>query len=251
MINEGTPDFLARADGLKLAVRHRPGTSGKPTIVFLPGYASDMLGGKAVALDAWAARQGHAMLRLDYSGCGESEGDFADGTLAIWRDDARSVIDSRVDGTVLLVGSSMGGWLALLLAEALGDRVEALVGIAAAPDFTEWGFTEAEKATLGTDGRLLRPSDYGPEPMLTTCGFWTAGQANLLLDRVIDYAGPVRLLQGQLDDAVPWDIALRTAAALRSDDVQVTLIKDGDHRLSRDADIALLIATVDRLMESV
>ena len=244
MINEGTPDFLARADGLKLAVRHRPGTSGKPTIVFLPGYASDMLGGKAVALDAWAARQGHAMLRLDYSGCGESEGGFADGTLSIWRDDARFVIDSRVEGPVLLVGSSMGGWLALLLAGALGDRVKALVGIAAAPDFTEWGFTEAEKATLATEGRLLRPSDYGPEPMLTTRGFWAAGQANLLLDRVIDYAGPVRLLQGQLDDAVPWEIALRTAAALRSDDVQVSLIKDGDHRLSRDADIALLLRTV-------
>lgn len=245
------PHFVARADGLKLAVRHRAGKTGKPTIVFLPGYASDMLGGKAVALDAWAAEQGHAMLRLDYSGCGESEGDFADGTLAIWRDDARFIIEGLVDGPVLLIGSSMGGWLALLLAEALGDCVKGLVGIAAAPDFTQWGFTDAEKATLATEGRLLRPSDYGPEPMLTTQGFWQSGQANLLLDKGITYAGPVRLLQGQRDDAVPWEVALRAAEALRSDDVQVTLIKDGDHRLSRDADIALLIATVDRLMESL
>lgn len=245
------PQFVSRADGLKLAVRDRSGTSGKPTIVFLPGYASDMLGGKAIALDAWAAEQGHAMLRLDYSGCGESEGIFADGTLSIWRDDARFLIETLVDGPVLLVGSSMGGWLALLLAEALGDRVKALVGIATAPDFTEWGFTDAEKATLAAEGRLLRPSDYGPEPMLTTRGFWEAGQANLLLDKHIGFAGPVRLLQGQRDDAVPWEIALRTAEALRSDDVQVTLIKDGDHRLSRDTDIALLIATVDRLMESL
>lgn len=251
MTVQDAPQFVTRAEGLKLAARHRPGNSGKPTIVFLPGYASDMLGGKAVALDAWAGRQGHAMLRLDYSGCGESEGEFADGTLSIWRDDARFLIETLVDGPILLVGSSMGGWLALLLAEALGDRVKALVGIAAAPDFTEWGFTDAEKATLTAEGRLLRASDYGPEPMLTTRGFWDAGQANRLLDKRILFAGPVRLLQGQLDDAVPWEIALRAADALCSDDVQVTLIKDGDHRLSRDADIALLISTVDRLMETL
>ena len=251
MTDADAPQFVTRADGLKLAVRHRPGHSGKPTIVFLPGYASDMLGGKAVALDTWAAEQGHAMLRLDYSGCGESEGSFADGTLSIWRDDARFLIETLVDGPIALIGSSMGGWLALLLAEALGDRAKALVGIAAAPDFTEWGFTDAEKATLAAEGRLLRPSDYGPEPMLTTRGFWEAGQANLLLERGIGYAGPVRLLQGQRDDAVPWETALRTADALRSDDVQVSLIKDGDHRLSRDADIALLIATVEKLMETL
>lgn len=251
MTDADAPQFVARADGLKLAVRHRPGSSGKPTIVFLPGYASDMLGGKAIALDAWAEHHGHAMLRLDYSGCGESEGTFADGTLSIWRDDARFLIETLVEDPILLVGSSMGGWLALLLAEVLDDRVKALVGIAAAPDFTEWGFTDVEKATLAADSRLLRTSDYGPEPMLTTRGFWEAGQANLLLSRGIAYAGPVRLLQGQRDDAVPWEIALRTAEALRSDDVQVTLIKDGDHLLSRDADIALHIATVEKLMETL
>lgn len=251
MSDVDAPDWLARSDGLKLAVRHRTGRTDKPTLVFLPGYASDMRGGKAVALDAWAAATGHAMLRLDYAGCGESEGAFADGTLASWRDDARFSVERLVDGPVLLLGSSMGGWIALLLAQALGDRVAGLVGIAAAPDFTQWGFTDAEKATLVAEGRLLRPSDYGPEPMLTTHGFWASGQANLLLDGGIAYAGPVRLLQGQRDDAVPWEVALRIAGALRSDDVQVTLIKDGDHRLSRDADIALLIATIERLMETL
>lgn len=251
MNNLEAPQWLPRPDGQKLAVRHRAGTSGKPTLVFLPGYASDMLGGKAVALDAWASAQGHSMLRLDYSGCGESAGDFADGTLAIWRDDALFAIEQLVYGPVLLVGSSLGGWIALLMAQALGARAAALVGVAAAPDFTVWGFTEGEKATLQSDGKLLRPSDYGPEPMLTTHGFWQSGQDNLLLDKGIDYAGPVRLLQGQRDEVVPWTIALKTADALRSDDVQVTLIKDGDHRLSRDADIDLLIGTVASLMESL
>lgn len=243
------PQWLPRADGLKLAVRHRTGRPDKPTIVFLPGYASDMLGGKAVALDAWAANQGYAMLRLDYSGCGESNGTFADGTLAIWRDDALFAIEQLVNGPVLLVGSSMGGWIALLMAQALGARAAALVGIAAAPDFTIWGFTDDEKATLQSEGKLLRPSDYGPEPMLTTLDLWQSGNDLLLLDKGIDFAGPVRLLQGQNDAVVPWKIALRTAEALRSDDVQVTLIKDGDHRLSRAADIDLLIGTVATLME--
>lgn len=251
MSDEQAPQWLPRADGLKLAIRHRPSRLDKPTLVFLPGYASDMMGSKAVALDAWAADQGYAMLRLDYSGCGESEGAFADGTLALWRDDALFAIAQLVGGPVLLVGSSMGGWIALLMAQALGARAAALVGIAAAPDFTIWGFTEEEKAALQTDGKLLRPSDYGPEPMLTTRGFWHSGQDNLLLDKGIDYAGPVRLLQGQSDEVVPWNIALRTAEALRSDDVQVTLIKDGDHRLSRAADIDLLIGTLATLMESL
>ncbi len=249
MTDADAPQWLPRADGLKLAIRHRNGRPDKPTIVFLPGYASDMLGGKAVALDAWAADQGYAMLRLDYSGCGESEGAFADGTLAIWRDDALFAIEQLVKGPVLLVGSSMGGWIALLMAQALGTRAAALVGIAAAPDFTIWGFTDAEKATLQSEGKLLRPSDYGPEPMLTTLDLWQSGNDLLLLDRGIDFARPVRLLQGQSDDVVPWKIALRTAEALRSDDVQVTLIKDGDHRLSRAADIDLLIGTVATLME--
>lgn len=239
--------YHPRADGLRLAYAHRSGAG--PTIVFLPGYMSDMEGSKAIALDGWAARKGHAMLRLDYSGCGASEGAFTDGTLESWRDDVLHLIDARTDGPLILVGSSMGGWLMLLVALARPDRVAALLGIAAAPDFTHWGFSDADKAAIVADGRIEETSEYSDEPYVTTRGFWESGEANRLLDAEIALDCPVRLLHGQVDDDVPWNISLRVAERLRSADVQVTLVKDGDHRLSRDADIALLIATVERLME--
>ena len=242
------PAFLARGDGLKLAYRKQEGRG--PTIIFLPGYKSDMLGGKAEALSLWATQEGRALLRLDYSGCGESQGAFADGTLELWRDDALYLINELTRGPVLLVGSSMGGWLALLLALALKNRVIGLVGIAAAPDFTDWGFDAAEKAELKAQGQLLRPSDYG-DPMLTTLAFWQSGERCRLLDAPLPLDCPVRLIQGQRDDAVPWETALRLSDQLCSGDVQVTLIKDGDHRLSRDADIALLIATIARLVDQI
>lgn len=241
--------FLTRRDGLRLAYRHRPGNG--PTLVFLPGYMSDMQGSKAIALDDWAAAQGRAMLRLDYAGCGESDGAFEDGTLASWRDDVRRIIDAVVpEGPLLLIGSSMGGWLALLLAQALGTRVAGLIGIAAAPDFTDWGFDDAQKATLQREGRLVEPTPYGDQPYVTTRAFWESGEALRLLDGPITIDGPVRLLQGQADADVPWQTALRIADQLRSADVQTILVKDGDHRLSRPQDIALLIATVARLTES-
>ncbi|MFM7027651.1 MAG: alpha/beta hydrolase [Chakrabartia sp.] len=251
MAEAEAPQWIARPDGVRLAFRHRLGTKPGPTIVFLPGYASDMQGSKALALDAWAARTGHALLRFDYSGCGESDGRFEDGTLAVWRDDARRVINHAAPGPVLLIGSSMGGWLALLLARDLGPRVAALIGIAAAPDFTDWGFSAAEKAVLEKEGRLLRPSDYGPEPMLTTRAFWGSGQALRLLDGPIDIDCPVRLLQGQADPDVPWQTALKIAACVRSADVQLHLVKQGDHRLSRPADLALLEAALNPLMEAL
>lgn len=243
-----SPAFLRRADGPRLAYRFRDGAG--PVIVFLPGYMSDMMGGKAVALDGWAAQAGRAMLRLDYAGNGESEGDFEDGTLASWRDDARAVIDAVVPGCpLILVGSSMGGWIALLLARDLGARVAGLVGIAAAPDFTEWGFDAGQKAELRRDGRLEEPSPYGDAPMVTTLAFWESGQALCLLTHDIAIAAPVRLLQGQADPDVPWQTALQIGQKLRSADVQTLLVKDGDHRLSRPQDIALLIATVAALTE--
>ncbi|WP_294253109.1 alpha/beta hydrolase [uncultured Sphingomonas sp.] len=230
-----------------LAHHHAPGAS--PTLVFLPGYRSDMQGSKVLAMEAWARDRGQAFLRFDYAGCGESPGDFEDQTLASWRDDALRMIDTVVEGPVVLVGSSMGGWLMLLVAQARPERVVGMVGIAAAPDFTRWGFTDAEKATLAREGRLEQPSDYGPEPMVTTLPFWTSGEANLMLEAPIAFDGPVRLLQGQRDAEVPWELALRLADTLRSDDVQVTLVKGGDHRLSRDADIRLLLrATEDVLI---
>jgi len=239
------PSLIDRGDGIRLAARFRPGAG--PVIIFLPGYASDMTGDKATALDAWAAAQGRAMLRLDYSGCGESEGAFLEGTLTRWRDDAAFLIDHYAQGeSLLLVGSSMGGWIALLLAEALGPRVEGMVGIAAAPDFTEWSFGPAERAAL-VDATLYRTSPYMADPMAFTRPFWESGQASLMLDRTITIDAPVRFLHGQCDESVPWAIAMRTAAALRSADVQVTLVKDGDHRLSRPQDIDLLVRTVASL----
>lgn len=218
-----------------------------PTIVFLPGYASDMGGSKAVAIEAWARAAGRGFVRFDYRGCGESAGDFEAFTLADWRDDVLAVIDRLTAGPVVLVGSSMGGWLMLLAALARPDRVSALVGIAAAPDFTEWGFSVEQRDTMARDGRLVEPSPYGPDPTVTTHAFWRAGQAFLLLDGVIDFDGPVRLLHGQRDPDVPWGHALTLAERLRSADVQTILVKDGDHRLSRDADIALIVATIEAL----
>jgi pimeloyl-ACP methyl ester carboxylesterase len=239
--------FIARA-GQRLACRYRSGTG--PAIMFCPGYGSDMDGTKALALDEWAARSGRAMLRFDYAGCGLSEGRFAEGTLDGWRDDALAAIAAFVPhGPLLLVGSSMGGWIALLVALALGDRVAGLVGIAAAPDFTRWGYRDDEKDVIRREGRLLQPSPYGDD-MLTTRAFFESGEANLLLGGPIAIDCPVRLLQGQADDDVPWRTALDLAAGLRSADVQAVLVKDGDHRLSRPADIALLLATVEALAET-
>ncbi len=239
-------DDLIRADGVRIAFEHLKGKG--PTLVFLPGYMSDMTGTKALALEAWAVKRGRAMLRLDYSGCGASGGQFEDGTLDVWRDDVVLAIELMVRGPVVLVGSSMGGWLMLMVARALGDQVKGLVGIAAAPDFTDWGFSEQEKGQIQKHGRIERPSDYG-DPLLTTAAFWQSGKANRQLTGEVPLDCPVRLLHGQQDLDVPCDISMQLAERLRSDDVQVTLIKDGDHRLSREQNIALLIATVDQLLE--
>jgi pimeloyl-ACP methyl ester carboxylesterase len=242
---EHPPEFVTRADGVRLAYRYLRGEG--PTIIFLPGYMSDMQGGKAQALAEWANAQGHAMLRLDYSGCGESEGAFENGTLDIWRDDVLAVIAQATVGPIILIGSSFGGWLMLLVAEALGDQVTGLVGIAAAPDFTDWDFNDADRATIAATGRIERPSDYGYDPMVITQGFWQSGQSNLRLTGTVGIDCPVRLIHGQCDPDVPWETSLKLAAALRSSDVQTILVKDGDHRLSRDQDIALLIDVVAKL----
>lgn len=230
-------------DGRRIAFRHTPGKG--PTLVFLPGYMSDMAGGKAIALFAEAMELGRACLLLDYSGCGESSGDFAEGTLSRWRDEVLALIEARVSGPVLLVGSSMGGWLMLLVGEALGERLAGLIGIASAPDFTRWGRSEEDRARLAGGEAVFDPNPYGPEPTPMHPGFFADGETNLRLEREIAITCPVRLLHGQRDADVPWEISLRLAEALRSDAIQVTLIKDGDHRLSRDQDIALLKAQVD------
>jgi pimeloyl-ACP methyl ester carboxylesterase len=220
-----------------------------PTLVFLPGYMSNMTGSKALALEAWAQRQGRAFLRFDYSGCGESAGDFETATLTRWRDDALSLIDALTQGPLVLVGSSMGGWLMLLVALARPKRMAGLVGIAAAPDFTDWGFSQEEKLKILSDGRLEEASPYGPEPTITTRAFWQSGEASRMLQGAIAIDCPVRLLHGQRDPDVPWHHSPHLASLVRSDDVQVVLIKDGDHRLSRDSDIAVLLRTVDAMLE--
>ncbi|MBT2135425.1 alpha/beta hydrolase [Croceibacterium sp. LX-88] len=237
--------FHEMPDGRRIAFRHSPGTG--PAIVFLPGYMSDMAGSKATALSAWAQAEGRECLLLDYSGCGESEGDFAEGTLARWTEEALSLIAAEVQGEVVLVGSSMGGWLMLLAARELGGKVAGLVGIASAPDFTAWGYDEDQKTRLANGETLLTENAYGYDPTPTHAGFWRDGQDCRQLESEIAIDCPVRLLHGQDDTDVPPEISLRLAAALRSQDVQVTLVKGGDHRLSRDSDIALLLRTVAAL----
>ncbi|HEX8402558.1 MAG TPA: alpha/beta hydrolase [Allosphingosinicella sp.] len=243
------PDLIDIGAGRRLAYRIVPGRG--PTIVFLPGYMSDMDGTKALALAAWAQAEGRAMLRFDYGGCGASEGAFEAQGLADWRNDALAMIDALTDGPVLLVGSSMGGWLMLLVALAWPERIAGLVGVAAAPDFTAWGFSAEEKMTILREGRLERPSDYADSPYVTSRAFWESGESLRLLHAEVAIDCPVRLLHGQADADVPWAWSLDLAKKLRSADVQATFIKDGDHRLSRPRDIALLIATVRTLLEAL
>jgi pimeloyl-ACP methyl ester carboxylesterase len=219
--------------GRRIAYRLRTGSSR--TLVFLPGYASDMEGTKALALDSFADRRGQALLRLDYSGTGSSGGRFEDGTLALWIEEALAAIDRLTKGPLILVGSSMGGWIALHLALLRPERVQALVGIAAAPDFTEWGFTAEQAAQLG-EGPMTRQ-------------FWDSGQTLLLLDREIAIDCPVRLLHGERDTEVPLEIAFRTLGALRSSDVQLNVLKGGGHRLSEPHEISAILRTVAGLLE--
>lgn len=242
-------ETLEHGEGRRLALRHRPGRG--PAIVFLPGYMSDMEGGKATALDAWAAETGREMVRFDYGGCGASEGAFDAQSLDDWLGDVLAVIDSAAIGPVVLVGSSMGGWLMLLAALERPERVAGLVGIAAAPDFTSWGFTDEEKRTIREAGRLEQPTPYGEQPYVTSRTFWESGERRLLLASEIAVDCPVRLLHGQQDPDVPWRHSLLLAERLRSADVQTILIKDGDHRLSRAGDVALLIGAVAGLMEQL
>ncbi|MDT0576148.1 alpha/beta hydrolase [Croceicoccus sp. F390] len=237
-------------DGTRIAYRHLPGAG--PLIVFLPGYMSDMTGTKAAAIMQHCAQRQRACLLLDYSGCGSSEGDFADGTLSRWTGEVVSLLDRLDAGPVLLVGSSMGGWLMLLVALELVRRhgqqaVAGLVGIAPAPDFTRWGYDDAQKAQLAAGTTVYEHNAYGPEPTPTHAAFWQDGQRQQVLDKPICVTAPVRLLHGQRDTDVPWQKSLQLADALTSADVQIMLVKEGDHRLSRDADIALLLGVIDRM----
>jgi pimeloyl-ACP methyl ester carboxylesterase len=237
-------------DGRRLAHRFTPGKG--PALVFLPGYMSDMAGSKAQAVFDWALLHGQACLLLDYSGCGESSGRFEDGTLSRWREEVLALVEIHCPQSegrpVVFIGSSMGGWLMLLCALALPEERRAgLIGIAPAPDFTAWGFSDEQQAELLAGETVFEENAYGPQPTPTFPGFWADGQTHLLTNREISLDCPVRLLHGQADPDVPWEVSLRLAAALHSADVQVTLIKDGDHRLSRPGDIALILRAVEDL----
>lgn len=221
-------------NGQKIAYRLRRGT--QPTLVFLPGYASDMEGTKALALDFFAKRSGTALLRLDYSGTGSSGGRFEDGTLSLWLEEALAAIDQRTGGPLIIVGSSMGGWIALHLALLRPERVQALVGIAAAPDFTQWGFTAEQAAQLTDEGRMTR-------------AFWESGQQLLLLGDEIAVDCTVRLLHGECDTEVPLEVAFRTLRAIRSGDSQLNVLKSGGHRLSEPHEIDAILRTIATLLE--
>jgi pimeloyl-ACP methyl ester carboxylesterase len=240
--------MLSYLDVAERRIAYRLRTGASPTLVFLPGYASDMEGAKALALDAFAERRGLAMLRFDYSGTGSSGGRFEDGTLALWLEDGLAAIDTLTEGPLLLIGSSMGGWIAFHVALLRSERVQALVGIAAAPDFTDWGFPDDLKQRLSCGETLRRQSPYGGE-QITTAAFWSSGQQLRLLNEQIAIDCPVRLLHGEHDEDAPLEIAFRTMRSLRSSDVQLNVLKGGGHRLSEPHEIEAILRTVAGLVE--
>jgi pimeloyl-ACP methyl ester carboxylesterase len=237
-----------RLDG-RLAYARLAGAG--PGVVFLPGFRSDMQGAKALALRTHCAATGRALLRLDYSGHGASAGRFEEGTIGQWAADALAVFDALTTGPQVLVGSSMGGWIALLLARARPGRVAGLIGLAPAPDFVSklmWpAFDEAQRAAILRDGVLHLPSQYG-EPTPITRALVEDGPRHDLLDAPIPIRCPVRILHGMRDPDVPWRHALRLVEALEAEDVRLHLVKDGDHRLSRPEDLALLAETLEALL---
>ena len=254
MAGEAAAEFIevGRGDALRrIAVRARRGNA--PGLFWLGGFKSDMAGTKALALDAWAAEHGRACLRFDYSGHGESGGEFTDGTIGRWLEESLAVFDGFCEGPQVVIGSSMGGWMALLLARAIARRAQSkatlagLVLIAPAPDFTEelmWkGFPPEAKRAIETAGVWLRPSEYG-DPYPITRNLIEEGRNHLLLGGSIATGCPVRILQGAQDPDVPWRHAFALTERLPSDDVVLTMIRDGDHRLSRPQDIARILAAV-------
>lgn len=244
---------LDRPGGGHIAYRRITGARNDlPGVVFIHGLRSDMDGGKAETLESFLVARGQSYVRFDCSGHGQSSGKFEDTTIADWADDALLVIDQLTEGPQIVVGSSMGGWLMLLAGIARPERVTSLVGIAAAPDFTarfRQELTAEDLEALAKEGRVLRPTGYDDDPYIFTKELLDAGDARLLLDKPLHYAGRIRLLHGMCDDAVPWQLSLEITQQATAEDVRVHLIKDGDHRLSRDSDLRLLCATVAELSD--
>ena len=250
----GEPSLAAKPDGATIAYHRTPGKN--PGVVFLGGFHSDMTGTKATALQGYCAERGRAYLRFDYRGHGASSGAFEDGSIGDWADDAGFVLNTLTDGAQVLVGSSMGGWIMLMTAKAIPDKVAALVGVAAAPDFTEdliaSGFTAQEHEVLDRDGYIDIPSDYeDADSYRITKRLIKDGRHHLVLREPLDIRVPIRLLQGMEDKEVPFDTALRIADVTTGGDIVTHLIKDGDHRLSRDQDLKRLFAALDEVFEVV
>lgn len=249
-----TVSYFTTTQNRKLAYRQTKGDNKGPGLIWLSGFMSDMQGSKVLALEAWAAQQSRDFLAFDYSGHGQSEGVFSECTVSDWREDTLAAIDALSDGPQVIVGSSMGGWMALLAALARPDRIKGLVLIAPAPDFTEklmWpDFTPAIQKQIMEEGLYMQPSEYdAPYPI--TRALIEDGRQWQILDAPITFDGPVRILQGMLDEPVPWQHAQRLVETMTSTDLTFTLIKDGDHRLSRDQDIARLIATCAEIVTAL
>jgi pimeloyl-ACP methyl ester carboxylesterase len=248
-VAERRPSRLRLEAGASLAFHHTPGCG--PGVLFCGGFISDMSGTKARALEAHCAAAGRAFTRFDYQGHGASSGRFADGTIGLWASDALAVVDRVGEGPLIVVGSSMGGWIALLVALARRQRVGGLLGIAAAPDFTEdlllAQASASQRQELAERGFWMQPSAYGEAPFPVTARLLEDGRDHLVLRRPIALTCPVHLLHGQRDPDVPWETSLRLAERLESEDVTVELIKAGDHRLSTPRDLARLTAALDHL----
>lgn len=244
-------EFLVLEDGSSLAYRHLPGAN--PGVLFCPGFNSNMQGDKALALEAWCRARGRQFTRFDYFGHGESSGRVEEGTIGRWRDDTLAILDRATSGPQIVVGSSMGGWLMLLVAVLRPQQVVGLVGVAAAADFTESmrssGLTEPQRQQLAELGYCDLPNCYDDgEPYRISRQLLDEGRDHLLLNGEIAVDVPVRLIQGQCDNDVPWQRVLLIAEKLRSSDVEIQLLKAGDHRLSGPADLERLIATVAALL---
>jgi pimeloyl-ACP methyl ester carboxylesterase len=260
------PQTITRDDGATIAYHVTPGqnstqndpesTHGGIGVMFLSGYKSDMQGSKAMALEAWCQANGRRFLRFDYTGHGQSSGAFIDGTIGQWANDAIFALDTLTQGPQVLVGSSMGGWLMLLVARERAERVRGLIGLAAAPDFTEDlmanAFTDAQRVELEQTGQVALPGDYDPQdPYIITKALIEDGKTHLVLREPLNLKMPVRLIQGMKDLDVPWQTALHIQDALVSDDVEIQFIKNGDHRLSEEADLKRLTRTLNTLLSDL
>nr|WP_305792856.1 alpha/beta hydrolase [Sedimenticola hydrogenitrophicus] len=237
-------------DGKRIAYHKTEGTG--PGVLFLGGFKSDMTGTKAVTLEQWCREQGRAFIRFDYSGHGQSSGEFETGTIGEWLADALAVIDRLTEGPQLIVGSSLGGWLALLATLVRPQRVHALITLACATDFTRRlllpMFTDEQKQQLSREGRVLIPCDYdNQQPYPITRELIEEGENHCLLDRPIPIHCPVRMFHGMRDPDVPWEFSRQTCERLESGDATLTLIKQGDHRLSEAADLRLILNTLEQL----